>query len=139
MTDSPEKPRTVRKPRRINSLYLFAALLLGLYFINYRPDIATVYCEQDLPTAQADVVMLATTWCPYCASARRYFHDNQIRYCEYDVERSQEGKRRYDALGGGGVPILLFGDQYRLNGFDERAIERALRLSNPRDDKLPQS
>ena len=114
-----------RKPRRVNSLYVFIALIVALYFINYRPDIPTVACADDMSVRPA-VVMLATSWCPYCASARRYFHRENIEYCEYDVERSATGKRLYDELGGGGVPILIIGDRYRINGFDEHALERAL-------------
>ena len=129
----PETPpansnQPVRKPRRINSLYLFAALLAALVFINYRPDIPGVACTDDIIATQPDVVMLGTVWCPYCASARRYFHSENIDYCEYDIERTEKGKRMYSDMDGGGIPILIVGDKYRINGFDERTIERALAL-----------
>ncbi len=116
------------KPRRINSLYLFIALLVGLYFINYRPDIPSVACTDDIIATQPDVVMLGTVWCPYCASARRYFHSENIDYCEYDIERTEKGKRMYSDMGGGGIPILIVGGKYRINGFDEPTIDRALAL-----------
>ncbi len=128
MPDTSETPATARKPRRINSLYLFAALLAGLYFISFRPDVPTVACNDEIIASQPDAIMLGTVWCPYCASARRYFHKNDIHYCEYDIERTEQGKRMYDDLGGGGIPILIIGDKYRINGFDERSIERALKL-----------
>lgn len=125
----PKPSQTVgnkKKPRRINSLYLLLALLAGIYLINMRAEVPGVACTDERIAAKPEVIMLSTVWCPYCASARRYFHHNQIDYCEYDIERTSEGKRMYDDLGGGGIPILVIGDKYRINGFDERSIELAL-------------
>jgi glutaredoxin len=130
MTEAePQDPPAAKKPRRFNSLILFAVLLIALYVINYRPDIATIACTDDIIATEPDVIMLGTWWCPYCADARRYFHDNEIHYCEYDIERTAKGKQMYDELGGNGIPVLIIGDKYRLEGYDERMIEKALALT----------
>ncbi len=42
-------------------------------------------------------------------------------YIEYDIERSPEGRRQYDALRGRGVPILTVGDTV-VRGYNRREI-----------------
>lgn len=69
------------------------------------------------------VVMYATSWCGYCKKARNYFKKNSISYVEYDIEKDSHAKRRYDALGGKGVPVILVG-QKRMNGFSVDGFER---------------
>jgi len=76
--------------------------------------------------------MLGAWWCTYCYQAKRYFQQNNIHYCENDMENTVEGKRLYEENGGGAVPILLIGE-YQLSGFSEQQIEAALALlkNNP--------
>lgn len=62
------------------------------------------------------VVMYATSWCPYCQQARNYFRQQGISYTEYDIERDADAKRRYQAFGGRGVPVIFVGKR-RMNGF----------------------
>ncbi len=70
--------------------------------------------------------MLGTTWCPYCAQARKYFHTNRINYCEYDIEKSAEGERLYDSVNGGAIPILII-DGRHYTGFDAIAFEQLMK------------
>ena len=51
--------------------------------------------------------------------------NNEISYCEYDMERSDEGEKLYREVNGQAIPILLIG-KYQINGFNERSIEIAL-------------
>jgi glutaredoxin len=62
------------------------------------------------------VVMYATSWCPYCQQARNHFRQQGIPYTEYDIERDMEAKRRYQAFGGRGIPVIFVGKR-RMNGF----------------------
>lgn len=62
------------------------------------------------------VVMYATSWCPYCQQARNYFRQQGISYTEYDIERDADAKRRYQAFGGRGIPVIFVGKR-RMNGF----------------------
>ena len=71
----------------------------------------------------ADVVMYSTEWCGYCKQASKYFRENKIAFTEYDVEKSEKGKRDYKKLNGKGVPIILVGDK-RMNGFSPGAFDR---------------
>ena len=53
-------------------------------------------------TEQPEVVMYATSWCPYCKQARNFFDRHGIVYVEYDVERNRTAWRENKRLGGGG-------------------------------------
>ena len=69
------------------------------------------------------VVMDATSWCRYCKKARRYFNSHGSSYTDYDIEQNARAKRRYDALGGKGVPVILVGKK-RMNGFSVSGFKR---------------
>lgn len=68
------------------------------------------------------VTMYATSWCGYCSKARNYFREKGIAYTEYDIEKNESAKRKYDLLGGKGVPVILVGDK-RMNGFSIGGFE----------------
>lgn len=53
------------------------------------------------------VILYATSWCGYCEKTRQFLKNKNISYFEYDVEKSLEGKRQMDDLGGEAVPLLL--------------------------------
>jgi glutaredoxin len=72
---------------------------------------------------QQKVVMYATSWCPYCQQARNYFHQQGIPYTEYDIERDMDAKRRYQAFGGRGIPVIFVGKR-RMNGFSVSSFNR---------------
>jgi len=70
------------------------------------------------------IIMYSTIWCGVCKKAKKYFEKNRIAYVEYDVEKSEKGKRDFKKLGGKGVPVILVGDK-RLNGFSKERFEAA--------------
>ena len=72
------------------------------------------------------VVMYATSWCPYCQQARNYFRQQGIPYTEYDIERDADAKRRYQAFGGRGIPVIFVGKR-RMNGFSVSAFNKIYR------------
>lgn len=75
--------------------------------------------------ATPQVVMYATSWCPYCAKARAYFARSGIAYVEHDVERSASANAEFKRLGGRVVPLILVGRE-KLNGFSEQGFEDML-------------
>jgi len=75
--------------------------------------------------AQPEVVMYATSWCPYCAKARTFFQRNGIVYVEYDVERDSRAWRENKNYGGGGVPTIVVGKKI-VHGYDEDRLYRLL-------------
>ena len=126
-TDKPEKSRS-------SGLLIFAALMAIMFAISYRPSVKTIYCNAETLSSKPDVIMLSTSWCPYCYEARKYFSHNEISYCEYNIEENNKGREMYDhanryASQTGmplGTPILFIGD-HQLSGFDEDRIEELLK------------
>jgi glutaredoxin len=74
---------------------------------------------------QPEVVMYATSWCPYCAKARSFFQRHGIRYVEHDVERDRDAWREQRRLGGRGVPTIVVGDEV-IHGYDEGRLGQLL-------------
>jgi len=60
--------------------------------------------------------MYSAAWCGICKKANEYFKANNIKYKEYDIDKSSKGKRILKKLGAKGVPVILVGDKH-LNGF----------------------
>jgi glutaredoxin len=75
--------------------------------------------------AQPQVVMYATSWCPYCAKTRAFFKRHGIQYVEYDIERDAAAQSRYKSLGGNGVPLILVGEE-TIDGFHEPRLRSLL-------------
>ena len=126
-----------KKPeqRRFSGLLIFAVLLTMMLAISYRPSVTveTIFCNAETLSPAPDVIMLSTSWCPYCYEAKKYFARNEISYCEYDIEKNNKGREMYDhanryATQTGmhlGTPILFIGD-HQLSGFNENRIEELL-------------
>ncbi len=72
------------------------------------------------------VVMYATSWCPYCQKARNYFREQGIPYVEYDIEKNAEARAAYRAFGGRGIPVIFVGKR-RMDGFSESGFNRIYR------------
>jgi glutaredoxin 3 len=70
--------------------------------------------------SQAEVVMYATSWCPYCARARRLLEEKGIPYTEIDVEAQPQARAEMIRLSGGRqtVPQIFIGDTH-VGGSDE--------------------
>ena len=118
-----------RPKRKRGGLFVIAALIIGMIILSRHESVETIDCNADIIASNPDVIMLGAWWCTYCYQTKRYFQENNIHYCEYDMENTLEGKRLYEKHGGGAVPILLIG-KYRLSGFNEQQIEAALDLLN---------
>lgn len=82
-------------------------------FINPPPDFSAEH--------NGKVILYATSWCGYCAKARKLLEQNNIAYFEYDIEQSTEGNRQYKALGGRGIPVLLINGEV-VKGYNPRLI-----------------
>lgn len=88
-------------------------------FVNPPPDYSAIN--------SGEVVLYATSWCGYCAKTREFLAKHNVRYIEYDIEKSSEGKEQYEALGKKGVPVLLIGGEL-VHGYNPKVMSRLLRL-----------
>lgn len=77
--------------------------------------------------AAKPVVMFSTSTCPYCVRARDLLSREGIDFQDVVVDRSPEAKRRFEAQGGGAVPLLFIGDR-RIVGYREDTIRESLAL-----------
>jgi mycoredoxin len=76
--------------------------------------------------SQAKVTLYATDWCGYCKQTRRFLDSKGIPYKEFDIEKSAEGRKAYEALGGRGIPLIDVNGTI-IRGFSEEAILAALK------------
>jgi len=125
--------KTVNKKKKVSGLFIIALFLSIWMIASYRPEIPKIYCDEATLAEKPEVIMFGTWWCPYCYQARRYLHNNETSYCEYDIEKSAEGKRRYDETRATAIPALIIG-KYLLQGFDEASIDKALILSRENNE-----
>lgn len=124
-----------KKTKKINGLLIIVILILVTLVFSYRPDIPTVHCSDEILASKPDVIMFGTWWCPYCYQARRYLSNNNIRYCEYDIEKSAIGKQRYDDTKATAIPALIIGN-YLLQGFNAEQIDEAIMLSKENNETV---
>jgi glutaredoxin-like YruB-family protein len=97
-------------------------LLLETFQYQTHPRaIATAQASDEQP----EVIMYATTWCPYCKQSREFFQRHGIQYVEYDVERDADAYRENRRLGGGGVPMIVVGDEV-VAGFNQQRLTQLL-------------
>ncbi|MFK7815850.1 MAG: glutaredoxin family protein [Gammaproteobacteria bacterium] len=82
-------------------------------FINPPPDYSAAH--------DGEVILYATSWCGYCEKARELLTKNNIKFHEYDIEKSPEGREQFKRLGGRGVPMLLINGEV-LKGYDPSKI-----------------
>ncbi len=74
---------------------------------------------------QPSVVFFSATWCGYCTATRNFFNQNGIAYTELDIESSAAGAEGYEKLGGGGIPLILIGNE-KLRGFNGSLLQQRL-------------
>ena len=109
-------------------------IVLSLY--HYWEAIESVFSpslsKQQLVTAQLNannqsqkVILYGTSWCSYCQKTREFLAENNIAYTEFDIEKSDEGRQRYDAISGSGIPVLEVNNLV-IRGYAPNAILAAL-------------
>jgi len=121
----PENQSATANPKRLNGIFIIALFVFTIIVFNYRPPLEHIYCEDTSSPVSPEVILLGTWWCPYCYDARRYMTSNNISYCEYDIERSDKGRRMFDDVNGRAIPVLITGD-FMMNGFDASRLESML-------------
>jgi glutaredoxin len=136
MNDNTENKKSKHPKRNVKGLVFMVVLVIGFIFISRHEPVNTVDCTPEIIANKPDVIMLGAWWCSYCYKAKRYFQENKINYCEYDMENTVIGKKLYKEHGSGAVPMMLIG-QYQINGYSEQQIEYALALLNKTKNNTP--
>jgi len=136
MNDNTENKKSKHPKRNVKGLVFMVVLVVGFIFISRHEPVNTVDCTPEIIANKPDVIMLGAWWCSYCYKAKRYFQENKINYCEYDMENTVIGKKLYKEHGSGAVPMMLIG-QYQINGYSEQQIEYAIALLNKTKNNTP--
>lgn len=76
---------------------------------------------------EAGVILYSTSWCGACKQAKAFLNRHGIAYTEYDVEKSAEGRRQFEALGGRGVPLMVI-EGTTVIGYNPDEMKRLLGL-----------
>ncbi len=85
------------------------------------------YAYSSTPNARfREVRILTTPFCPYCVRTTNFLRQNGIRFSEYDIHESEEGRAIYEKLGGRGVPVLII-DNTVIHGYNESEMQKALK------------
>jgi glutaredoxin 3 len=73
----------------------------------------------------AAVTMYTTSWCGYCARARRLFTEKGVPFTDIDVERIEGAREQMRQRSGRNtVPQIFIGDRH-IGGYDDtRALEQ---------------
>jgi glutaredoxin len=120
--------------KQAKNLVLYALILAGgLGIGQYVPKLVNMlkpsYSEGNFaayyPDAKTRVVVYGTETCPFCAKTRAYLKERNIAFGDFDVDKSDKGKRDFGELGGKAVPVILIGNR-KLVGFNQKAIDAAL-------------
>jgi glutaredoxin len=126
--ESPRRPVAHVKPNSsswLKPLLLVALLTTGGWFTKSiwlkaaKPPVVAV-------AEQPAVTLYATSWCGYCAATREFFETNGIQYTELDVEKTTAGYEGHKKLGGGGIPVIVIGNDVQ-RGYSEQNLRAALK------------
>jgi glutaredoxin-like YruB-family protein len=71
------------------------------------------------------VELYVTDWCGYCKRAVAYMKAKNIPFVAYDIEKDEAARKRFQQLGGRGVPLIMVGNR-RMSGFSPETLERFL-------------
>jgi glutaredoxin len=106
-------------------LVVVAAVAWQGKFLWKRPPTPSAGEQSVQSQAQPEIVFYSASWCGYCDATRTFFKDNGIRYTEHDIEKTAEGAAGYKSLGGGGVPLMVIGDE-TIRGYSEPGLRQVL-------------
>ncbi|MDY6971555.1 MAG: glutaredoxin domain-containing protein [Thermodesulfobacteriota bacterium] len=91
--------------------------------------ISSIQGDSEGKKEDIEIVMYSTSRCGYCRMAKRFFDKNKIEFTEHFIDSSFEANQEFRELSGRGVP-LIFVDDIRIEGFNEKALRMALKQRN---------
>ena len=116
---APAAPRTRWAPAVAIGVALFVLIFGGMIGTQR----AMAYAHDPRRNNPPDnVIILTTSWCPYCMSLRAHLAEKGVHYTELDIEQTTEGRWAHRAVNGRGIPITIIGDKV-LRGVGEPRFE----------------
>ena len=78
-------------------------------------------------TAQQQVELFITSWCPYCKQAAEFFRSRGISFKSYDIEKNKSAAQRKKKLDPrSGVPFAVVNGHY-IHGYAPEKYQKALK------------
>ena len=105
--------------------FLLAVFVAGWSWASW-PSLAindAVAKEASKPAVE--IVMYSTRACGYCAQARAWFREHDLKWDERDIEASAQSHQEWVNYGGVGTPLILINGA-RFSGFVPTRIEAEL-------------
>ena len=117
---------------RIRKLCLAAALVVALAMLAI-DKIPGWYYDPRRHHAEGQITVYSTAWCPVCKRLKACLQAHAVPFDERDVEKDKQAGYEYWALGGGGVPLTLIG-QETVSGLHRQRLEGLLEKAGHRVD-----
>lgn len=73
-----------------------------------------------------EVILLKTVFSPYSAKVREFLQDNNVKFKEYDIEESDEGRALFEQYKGKYIPLLIINNRV-IEGYNEFEMDKLLR------------
>ncbi len=92
----------------------------------YYPSKGLVNYENTENAYYREVILLKTAFSPYSAKVREFLQDNNVKFKEYDIEESDEGKQLFEQYNGKFIPLLIINNRV-VEGYNEFEMDKLLR------------
>ncbi|MGB5966105.1 MAG: glutaredoxin domain-containing protein [Sulfurimonadaceae bacterium] len=92
----------------------------------YYPSKGLVNYEKTSNAFYREVTLLSTSRSPYSVKARGFLKENNVKFTEYDMEISDEGKQMFEHYKGTRVPLVIINNR-AVEGYNEFEMDKLLR------------
>ena len=75
-------------------------------------------------SGSAKVEIFTASFCPHCQDAKMYMQMNNIKFTEYNLEKSKGAEKKFLGLGGKKIPLLVVKGKV-LRSWNQAAFEKA--------------
>ncbi len=82
--------------------------------------------KQGKPKSSDSVEIYTASFCPHCQDAKMYMKINKIKFTEYNLEKSKGAEKKFLAMGGKKIPLLVVKGKI-LRSWNQEAFEKAYR------------
>jgi len=72
----------------------------------------------------SNVEIYTASFCPHCQDAKMYMQVNKIKFTEHNLERSKGAEKKFLAMGGKKIPLLVVKGKI-LRSWNQEAFEKA--------------
>lgn len=74
--------------------------------------------------SSSKIEIFTASFCPHCQDAKMYMQMNNIKFTEYNLEKSKGAEKKFLALGGKKIPLLVVKGKV-LRSWNQAAFEKA--------------